>query len=339
MSKKKILFLIGFILTATACENTIPVDLSDIEPQLVLNAQFNAKDREHRVYVSETSRVIIRAVRDAEVTVEVDGKLMKAELLPEEQQEYYAGVYAFESPLSAGSPVKVCAKRDTREARAESVVTQPALISKVDTLRFMQQNFDSAEELFQFKVSFQDLPGASFYRIGVRFDFVVHMVDAEGRTKDVPSSYELPVSGASDPILGGGVVSISIFDLEPTYLAFTDDMFRDQTGTVRLSLPVSQLYPFYYSWEDGFNPQYATITSQYVPWLETLTLEGYHYMCAINNLENFGYEAQVLVEPTSLPCNVDGGLGFVTVGNRQDGPAIQGPEQYIDYRLYGTGNE
>jgi hypothetical protein len=339
MTSKKILYLISFVLAASACENTIPVDFGDTDPQLVLNAQLVSASGEQRIYVSETSRTLLRPVRDAEVTLEVDGKVLKAEALPDEDQLYYAGVYGVPCTVAPGNQIKVTAGRDQRVARAEAEVTRPAFISTVDTLRVMQQDFDSTEEMFQFNISFQDIAGTTYYQIGVEAVFLIHMVDAQGQTLDVTSRYELPVSGANDPILSGGTVSVSIFDLEPSYLVFTDELFRDQSCTVHLSMPVSSLYPFYYSWEESFSPKYAIITSQYIPWLETLTLEGYHYLSSLNNMENFGYEAQLFVEPTTLPCNVSGGLGFVYARSRTEGPAIQGREQYLDYTYYAGGNE
>lgn len=336
---KKILYILALLLTATACENVIDVDFGQSEPQFVLNAQLLSDSRAQQVYVSESSRSLLQPVLDAQVSVEVDGKTVVATLLPEEEQNEYAGVYGFSCPIPVGSQVKVTARRDSREAWAQSEVLPGAVITAVDTLRVTEQNLDSTEENFQFKISFQDLPGLSYYRIGVRADFTIRMVNSSGETLDVFSTYEFPVSGAGDPILSGSAVSISILDLEPTYLVFSDEMFRDQLCTVRLSVPVQQLYPFYYSWEGSFYPSHAIIMASYVPWLETLPAEEFHYLSALNNLENFGYDAQLIVEPTTLPCNVQGGLGFVGVRNRVEGPAIQPKEKYIDYTYYGYDYE
>jgi len=335
---KKILYILALLLTATACENVIDVDFGQSEPQLVLNAQLLSDSRAQQVYVSESSRALLQPVLDAQVSVEVDGKTVVATLLPEEEQNEYAGVYGFSCPIPVGSQVKVTARRDSREAWAQSEVLPGAVITAVDTLRVTEQNLDSTEENFQFKISFQDLPGRSYYRIGVRADFTIRMFNSSGESMDVFSTYEFPVSGASDPILSGSTVSISILDLEPTYLVFSDEMFRDQLCTIRLTIPEQQLYPFYYYWED-FYPSYAIVMASYVPWLETLPAEEFHYLSALNNLENFGYDAQLIVEPTTLPCNVLGGLGFVGVRNRVDGPAIHPKDKYIDYSFYGYDNE
>ena len=47
--------------------------------------------------------------------------------------------------------------------------------------------------------------------------------------------------------------------------------------------------------------------------LRTLDFTQYHYLKALNNLETFGTEVNFLVEPTTLPSNVEGGLGFVGI--------------------------
>ena len=47
--------------------------------------------------------------------------------------------------------------------------------------------------------------------------------------------------------------------------------------------------------------------------LRSLDFAQYHYLKALNNLETFGTEMSFLVEPTTLPSNVEGGLGFVGI--------------------------
>ena len=330
---KKIIPLLGLLLAAAACENTIPVEFGDSDPVIVINAQLFAQDGEQLIYLSESSRTRLQPLQDAEVTVEVDGKdPILAEGLPiDKNQDYYAAGYLFKADIPAGAQVKVSARKGNMEAWAQCEATQPVQISSVDTLRLAEQDFDSTYEVFVFKITFRDLPGTTYYRVGVRTEFNVHQEDAEGRTMDLPVRYEFPVQGKNDPALGGTTTAISIFDLQPTYLVFTDDLFRDQEYTLRISVPAEQLYPFYYAWEDDFQPVYGIISASYIPWLETISMEEYHYLGALNNLENFGYEAQMIVEPTTLPSNVYGGLGFVSVRNRSEAQPIKGTEKRYDY--------
>jgi hypothetical protein len=45
--------------------------------------------------------------------------------------------------------------------------------------------------------------------------------------------------------------------------------------------------------------------------LRSLDFSQYRYLKALENLDTFGTEMSFLVEPTTLPSNVEGGLGFV----------------------------
>ena len=329
---KKLLTLLAVSLAAGACINKIPVDFGDVEARLVLNAQLLSQGDEQLIYLSESYLSDTKPVTDAAVTVEVDGKgPITAEALPLTEQDRYAAGYRFQGAIPAGSRVKVTARTGDREVWASSEVTEAVAISSVDTARVMVQSFDEPQEAFQFRVTFQDIPGDTYYQIGVRAEFVVHQVDAEGRTLDIPTQYELPVDGSADPVLGGNSTMASIFELTPTYLVFTDVLFRDKACTIRLSIPPESLYPYYYYWDEDFVPRYALVSARFFPWLETITREEYHYLCALNNLENFGYEGQVIVEPTTLPTNVNGGLGFVTVRNRSEAAPIDGGEWRQEY--------
>ena len=330
---KKLLYIMAVSLAAGACINKVPVDFGNPEPQLVLNAQLLSQDEDQIIYLSESSLSDSKPLTGAEVTVEVDGKEpVKAEAIPLEESDRYAAGYSFRcGPIPAGSQVKVTARVGGREAWASSEVTEAVAISSVDTVRVMVQSFDEPQEAFQFRVTFQDLPGNNYYHVGVHAEFLIHQVDEQGRTMDVPAQYELPVDGSADPVLGGNSTMVSIFDLAPTYLVFTDDLFRDKSCTLRLSIPPESLYPYYYFWAEDFVPRYAIITARFIPWLETITREEYNYLSALNNLENFGYEGQVIVEPTTLPTNVQGGLGFVTVRNRTEAAPIDGGQQRLEY--------
>ena len=58
---------------------------------------------------------------------------------------------------------------------------------------------------------------------------------------------------------------------------------------------------------------------------------GVPVLTALNNLENFGYEAQIIVEPTTIPSNVNGGLGMVAVQARTEAAAIELPPQVFTF--------
>lgn len=334
---KKLMYLMLLPLALVACENIIPVDFGEVETKLVLNAQLKAADGEQVVYLSESSLTMLGPVHGADVTVQVDGqapvKAVESDDL--ELDRRYAGAYCFQGGFPAGSKVTVRASLGSLEVSASSDVMPKPTIIQVDTLRTAVQDFSYSYVSFQWKITMKDQPGDNFYRVGVLAESNIRLVDAQGQTVDVPSVYELRVSGANDPVLGGSSsMGTSLFDLEPTYLVFTDEMFRDGEYTLHLSLPADNLQPFYYAYDEKFQPVYSITQTTLIPWLESITQEEYFYLAALNNLENFGYEAQMIVEPTTLPANVEGGLGFVSVLNRTEAAPLQLPPVKNDFSSY-----
>ena len=331
---KKLLSIAVLSLAATGCINKVPIDFGEVTPQLVLNAQMLAQDDAQVVYLSESTMATLKPLHGAQVTVLVDGKPFTTAVEGEEDDEdRYAAPYYFQGSFPAGSQVKLTAKKGSWDAWAQADVFPAPVISAVDTVRTMERDIDYSYEVFQVKITFKDLPGDSYYRVGVRANHLITQVDAAGETLEVPVTYEFPMKGSNDPVLGGTTAGLSIFDLDKTYLAFSDEMFRDQEYTLRLTINSDQLYPFYYYWDADFTPVYAIISTTFIPWLESISREEFDYLNALNNMENFGYTSQVIVEPTTLPTNVNGGLGFFSVRNRTQWTPMALLEKRLDYNF------
>jgi hypothetical protein len=327
---KKFVYIMALSIVAAGCINKVKVDFGEVTPQLVMNAQMLARENEQVVYLSESTMATLRPLQGAQVTVLVDGKPF-ATAVQGEEDDLIATPYYFQGTFPVGSQVKISAKKGSWDAWAQVDVVPGPVISAVDTLRSLERDLDYSYETFQVKITFKDLPGDSYYRVGVRGNFEIIQFDAEGNTLVVPADFELPMSGSKDPVLGGAVAGMSIFDMDKTYLAFTDEMFRDQEYTLRLTIDMEQLYPYYYYWDQEFIPVSSRITSLLFPWLESISREEYDYLNALNNLENFGYTSQVIVEPTTLPTNVNGGLGFVAVRSRTEAAPILLPPVEYEY--------
>jgi len=336
---KKLLYIVALSLVAEGCINKVPVDFGEVEPQLVLNAQLNAEKSAQVIYLSKSTLVSLDPLYGADVTVYVDGKPF-ATAVEEELTDMsdVAAPYSFQGEFPAGSQVKVAVKKDSWDAWAQADVLPRPVIDAVDTLRTIERDMDYSYEVFQVKISFKDLPDVSYYRVGVRIESVVTQVDAAGETLEIPVVFELPMKGYNDPVLGGATAGLSFFDIEKPFLVFSDEMFRDQDYTLRLSVDSEQLYPYYYSWEEGFEPVYSYVSSTLIPWMESVTREEFDYINAVNNMEYFGYTSQIIVEPTTLPTNVNGGLGFMAVRNRTEAAPIELPvgsyEYYMDTDSY-----
>lgn len=332
---KKILSILVLSIAAAGCINEIRVDFGEVTPQLVLNAQMEAKEGIQLVYLSESTLSSVKPLKDATVTVYVDGKPFASafEAVDDEfQDNALATAYSFRGGFPAGSQVKVTAKKGSWEAWAQADVLPAPAISAVDTLRSMERDMDITYESFQTKITFRDLPGGNYYRAGVRAECQVTQVNAAGETREMPVVYDLPMSGSQDPVLGGVTAGMSLFSLDKTYLVFSDEMFSDQGEySLRLTIPSEQLYPFYYFSDWRFIPLYAYFSVTLIPWVESVSREEFDYLNALNNLENFGYTAEVIVEPTTLPSNVNGGLGFFAVRSRTEWAPLQLPVARMDY--------
>ena len=330
---KKLLYMVALMLGAGACMNKVPVDFGEVEPKLVMNAQLESQEGEQLIYLSESSQVSLKPVHGAEVTVYVDGKPLatarEVETEDISDKSMNAAAYSFQGGFPVGSQVKVSAKKGSWEAWAQADVLPPPSISAVDTLRTLEQemagNFEYTEEVFHVKITFKDLSGDNYYQVGVMVYKQVTLVDAQGETREKIYYENLPMSGGNDPVLGGAAAGMSIFDLEKTYLVFSDEMFRDQEYTLRLSVPAELLSSALLDWNREFIPVYFLTTTTLVPWLECISREEYDYMNALNNLENFGYTSQVIVEPTTIPSNVNGGLGFLAVRSRTQAASMELP--------------
>ena len=327
---KKLVYLIALSFVAAGCINKVNIDFGEVTPQLVMNAQMLAQENQQVVYLSESKQATIKPLQGAQVTVMVDGKPF-ATAVQGEDEDRIATPYYFQGTFPEGSQVKISAKKGSWDAWAQADVATRPVISAVDTLRSIERDLDYSYEVFQVKITFKDLPGDSYYRVGVTGNYHITMWDVAGNMHEIPATYETPMSGSKDPVLGGAVAGMSIFDLDKTYLAFSDEMFRDQEYTLRLTIDSEQLYPYYYALSADFTPRYAIVTSQLVPWLESISREEFNYLNALNNLENFGYTSQVIVEPTTLPTNVNGGLGFVAVRSRTEAAPIEMPLGEVDY--------
>ena len=333
---KRIPSLAALALATASCINTVPLDFGEPTPQLVMNAQLEAGEGDQLVFLSESSLTTLAPLQGADVTILVDGKpFATAGEVPAGEAEYtLATGYRFQGGFPAGSQVKVSARKDGREAWAQADVMPPPILLTVDTLRTMEREFDEAYEVFQVKITLKDLPGSSYYRTGVQMSGALTLVDAAGQTREQTHVRELAMRSSNDPVLGGAATGMSLFNLDKTYLVFSDELFRDQEYTLRLSIDSRMLYAYDYRWEEDFFPVRVVSQVTLLPWLESISRDEFNYLNALNNLENFGYTAEVIVEPTTLPTNVNGGLGMVAVRNRALGNPIPLSPEAIDLYYY-----
>jgi hypothetical protein len=175
----------------------------------------------------------------------------------------------------------------------------------------------------QLKITLQDLPGDTYYRLEV---FVEYEID-DGETKQNGQNGISP-DVSSEPVLSpatnseGGLLE-AILEESNRYNIFSDDLFKDKEYTLNLFFSenyvfyLRQYYTDYYyneetgEWEPQPVPENLTYKTKMVVRLYAISHEQYIYLKALD----LGDLAMFFSEPVSIPSNVEGGMGFVTIDN------------------------
>ena len=163
----------------------------------------------------------------------------------------------------------------------------------------------------------------------------------------IPYSLNMISEGAAKT---NGSDLAALLSAENYYNCFADTPFADQDCTLRVLMYhwsfylAQERYGIYVpEWMNNNPDAWSILTAMPVRIhrtcifrLRTLDFSQYHYLKALNNLETFGTEVNFLVEPTTLPSNVEGGLGFVGIETITETPYAQmereyGPEDMIYY--------
>ena len=340
MKKSIYLFLLSFL--AVSCYEEVIIPVGDDDPVGVMNAQLNTLEQVHVIRLSVSQKNDVQALPGADVRVFVNGSLATVadEIIPlNEDVTYYDGYsshrgpweteYTFEWDFRPGDEVRIEARKG--EIVLSSTVRVPAAvpISSVDTSTVKMTYMGDTSTYLQMKTVFNDDPSVSFYRVyGRQIDDVVYLDESGEPEPDLTGVMEsiLWLETGFDPIISEGAGKTGGADLgallksENSYHCFADTPFSGEACTIR---PLTHFYPL----PAGYYSYYPTPESQ-VNWEELLSMSlkvhrraiiqlrsldfaQYHYIKALENLDTFGTDMNFLVEPTTLPSNVEGGLGFV----------------------------
>lgn len=341
MKKSIYLFLLSFL--AVSCYEEVVIPVGDDEPVGVMNAQLNTLDKVHVIELSVSQKNDVQALPGADVRVFVNGTLATVanEIIPlNEDVTYYDGYsshrgprvteYTFEWDFRPEDVVRIEARKG--EMVLSSTVTAPAAvpISSVDTSTVKMTYMGETSTYLQMKTVFNDDPSVSFYRVYGRKVEDLTCLDESGEPAPGLTSVNestLWLETGFDPIISEGAGKTGGTDLggllksENSYHCFADIPFSGEECTIR---PLTDFYPLsehYYSynysptesgveWEE-FKSMSQKVRRRAAIQLRSLDFAQYHYIKALENLETFGTEMNFLVEPTTLPSNVEGGLGFV----------------------------
>lgn len=332
---KKTIYLLLLSFLAVSCYEEIVLPVGDDEPRAVMNAQFNTMETSHTVFLSVTRKSKVEALPGADVRVFVNGTLVAtAEEKPASYQKQKETLYSFDATFQPGDEVQVEARKDAFSMFASVTVPQPVTASAIDTSTVRMTYMGETETYLQVKTDFQDIPGSTFYRIDGRIRDDYQYLDED---MNPVSGYAgtgelyLGLETGFDPVISEGGGKTGGTDLATlladgySYHCFSDIPFSGEECTIRpLINPSFYLrdYPYmsYAIPEDVTDEELPTLYDLYLSvrrrayvQLRTLDFSQYHYLKSLENLETFGTDLIFLVEPTTLPSNVEGGLGFVGI--------------------------
>lgn len=356
--KRHLYIFIAALVAAVSCSNTDYLDVDDIDPILVLNGQMRAGDTTHGLFLSTSSRSALKGVDNADVSVSVNGGApIKATLfIPDDEyssEQYYRETrsrYDFDYVFSPGDVLTVTASNGTLPAvEATATVPLSPVLKKVEIVHDVPHSssdsyldidfgggytdpvayypYEGAPYTFdtwhQLKITIQDLPGDTYYRLEVCVEYEVD----NGETKE--TGYNgIIMDVSSEPVLNpatnsdGGLLE-ALLEESNRYNIFSDELFKDQEYTLNLFFNENYVYylrryqtDYYYNedngeWEQEPVPDNITYKTNMLVRLYAISHDQYIYLKALD----LGDLALFFSEPVSIPSNVEGGMGFVTIDN------------------------
>ena len=305
---RKYLTVIFAALLFFSCTSTEYITLEDRGEKMVLTGQWADTDTTHLLYVGVVDRKGVHPLDDATVSLTINngtpvpGVLLSSGTLYTSDSDYFGSdegdaskltAFVFDCDFAAGDKIKVSAKSATLGASASLVCPAKPIVVSCDTTHTRQiVSLDSEpEERVNVRLKIRDLPSeVNFYRLTLYSRYYLeylHTMVMEPTWLDY----------SSEPILGGGGQGGSdslLGDITGTvnnYCLFDDYSFRDGEYTLRVS---------YEEWNED---------SSYLLYLYTVSFDQFHYLKALDTVS----ESSFFSEPVSMPSNIEGGLGFISL--------------------------
>ena len=325
MDKK---FLILLLLLTGACRNTFEYHPEHEEPQMIMNAQLKAGEKNHIVKLAVSTMTKITDVKGpVKVLCYVNGvQVAQAEEIAASAIEFVSKdvpirTFSFKADFNPGDEVTVTADAIGYSVSASAVVPAPAKIIKTESsviepdyknysytrlrLPSVIEDLQEGEDFYMLEIFADDY--IELYSGGVRRDSVNHRGIYKIQTGD---DYVLKdnqvVQGPVDDILGS--------ESADWYFC----VFRDGTFDGKQT-PISPIisYPGKVK-EKGLKEK--GIDSIYVKTYVKLSLshinsEEYYYVKALRRADGGGNGFSFTMEYVDIPENIKGGTGFFSISN------------------------
>lgn len=193
-AKMKLHLIIYIAITAilAACENEIPYNPANQEPQLIMNAMLDAGQTENYVYLHLSEGSTIGRVSEATLSLYINDRLAESPraMIPEDiysdlkgswDQESYENIlknikfkkFRLTTALHPGDNIRLeaMAENGLYHVSSEVTVPQPVESLHVDTCLSYLRVYNGQELYRQFKITLQDRPNEkNFYRLEILND-------------------------------------------------------------------------------------------------------------------------------------------------------------------------
>ena len=359
--KLQLIIYIAFAGLFMACENEIPYNPGQQNPQLIMNALLNAGQTENLVYLHLSEGNSIGRINEATLSLYVNDKQVESPqaISPE---EYYGNmqnqldkgqyeallksmrfkIFRLTARLQPGDNIRLEATAEGGKYHVSSQVTVPRPLQslQVDTCTALIRQWGSMRAHRQYRITLEDLPNEkNYYRLEIvnnkDFRCVIYtpnedengdyIKDENGDyiytiTKDTVVNYRYTeLINREDVILTDGHVTSSDDDenamfptnIENKYSIFTDNRFTNSSATLKVYTP---LYDDNYDILQSLNYTRCYLKQNITVRVLSLPETYYRYLKALNCMDDEDYD-EALMEPISLPSNVEGGLGFVGISS------------------------
>ena len=359
--KLHLIIYIAFAGLFMVCENEIPYNPGQQNPQLIMNALLNAGQTENLVYLHLSEGNSIGRINEATLSLYVNDKQVESPqaISPE---EYYGNmqnqldkgqyeallksmrfkIFRLTARLQPGDNIRLEATAEGGKYHVSSQVTVPRPLQslQVDTCTALIRQWGSMRAHRQYRITLEDLPNEkNYYRLEIvnnkDFRCVIYtpnedengdyIKDENGDyiytiTKDTVVNYRYTeLINREDVILTDGHVTSSDDDentmfptnIENKYSIFTDNRFTNSSATLKVYTP---LYDDNYDILQSLNYTRCYLKQNITVRVLSLPETYYRYLKALNCMDDEDYD-EALMEPISLPSNVEGGLGFVGISS------------------------
>lgn len=334
-----------------ACESTIDLGDDGLGDILVMNAQMSSLDLEHTIWLGLSNRQIIAPVKDAVVSCYVNGKLVSVAQSMKEQVDiplswesevvYSMGGYHIEASFTPGDKVHIEAETPGG-FRCSSDVIVPQAPAILDASATRCETVAERElGLYRFSVRIRDWSNEiNYFFFRLLDQSYVEVETAHERAEFQPGDIlnrldeVVEVNTIGEPLLNSGAQIFGSQDMSGSSFfdnkenLFSDVLFRDGEYTFRVYTQARfNIKPQSIDKGDCFVAHNrAVVRLFHISKEEYLYLSGYQFNQSLESGTFF-------TEDFVFPCNVNGGLGFVSINSATD-YVIDFPSYRYDWELF-----